>query len=98
MEINGYNNYFIYPDGRVSSKRFPNKFLKGGKAHGYPHVDVSKDGVKKTFQIHRLVATHYIPNPDNLPQVDHINRIRSDNRIENLRWVTRSENQQNPRS
>ena len=41
---------------------------------------------------HRLVALQYLPNPDNLEQVDHINRVRHDNRVENLRWVSRSQN------
>ena len=45
--------------------------------------------------IHRLVAEHYIPNPENKPQVDHINRIRNDNRAENLRWVNQAENNLN---
>ncbi len=45
--------------------------------------------------VHRLVTLHYIPNPDNKPCVDHINRIRTDNRIENLRWVNHIDNCQN---
>ena len=44
---------------------------------------------------HRLVAELYLPNPDNLPIVDHINRVRDDNRLENLRWVSIEENNQN---
>ena len=47
---------------------------------------------------HRILATQFIPNPDNLSEVDHINRIRTDNRIENLRWVNNSENQKNKTS
>ena len=49
----------------------------------------------KDFLKHRLIAEQFIPNPDNLPFIDHINRIRTDNRIENLRWISRSENNKN---
>lgn len=47
------------------------------------------------YPIHRLVAQAFIPNPKNKPQVDHINRNKIDNRVENLRWVTKSENARN---
>jgi len=50
---------------------------------------------KHVYKIHRLVAELFISNPDNKPQVDHINTIRSDNRMENLRWCTSKENQNN---
>ena len=50
---------------------------------------------KVTVDGHRLVAEKYLPNPNNYPQVDHINRVRHDNRVENLRWVTRQENCEN---
>ena len=46
---------------------------------------------KKHYSIHRLVAIAFIPNPDNLPEIDHINRNKTDNCIENLRWVSRAE-------
>lgn len=50
---------------------------------------------RKNLLVHRLIAETFVANPDNRPEVDHSNRDRSDNRMENLRWATRSENQRN---
>ena len=51
---------------------------------------------RKTLKVHRLVANAFIPNPDNKPQIDHINAVKSDNRVCNLRWCTSRENFHNP--
>lgn len=59
---------------------------------GYLSVSLNKNGVKRQYRVHRLVAQAFLPNPDNLPQVDHLNAKRTDNRVENLEWVTCSEN------
>lgn len=64
-------------------------------SNGYLAVNLSKDGIRKRFLVHRIVAQCFIPNPENKPCIDHINTNRLDNRIENLRWVTRIENQNN---
>ena len=97
MEIENYPNYLIYEDGRVWSKNYnktkKGKFLKctdDGKGYKRSRL-YNKNGSKCLF-VHRLIAQAFIPNPENKPFVDHINQVRDDNRVENLRWATVSEN------
>ena len=56
------------------------------KHSGY--VQVKLNG--KTYQYHRILVKHFIPNPDDLPEIDHIDRNKVNNSLENLRWVSRS--------
>ena len=93
MEIIGFPDYLIYPDGLVYSKKGKGRFMKPRKhSAGYDRVQLRNGKVKQEYYIHRLVAEHYIPNPENKKEVDHINYIRNDNRVENLQWVTSTEN------
>jgi len=91
MEIVGYENYLIYEDGKVQNKK-TKRYLSTCDNNGYLQVGLYQNGRHKNYKIHRLIAEHYIPNPDNKRFLDHINRDRKDNRIENLRWVDKSEN------
>ena len=95
MEIEGYENYLIYEDGKVQNKKTKRYLKQNTYRNGYLYVNLCNDGKLKKHSIHRLIGTYYIPNPENKKCIDHINRIRIDNRIENLRWATHSENQQN---
>ena len=61
----------------------------------YVYVSLCKNGVQKPYRVNILVANAFIPNPDNKPTCDHINRVRYDNRVENLRWATYSEQNKN---
>jgi hypothetical protein len=63
------------------------------KRDGYLVVNLSKNNYHKLYIIHRLVASSFIPNLENKKEVNHINGVREDNRLENLEWCTRSENQ-----
>lgn len=63
-------------------------------ARGYIRARLCKNNAYTNFSVHRLVAIAFIPNPENKPCVNHINGIKTDNRIENLEWVTLSENAQ----
>jgi len=95
MEVKEFPNYIIYDDGRLFNKKTKN-WLKGGvNSEGYVCLDLFHNGKRYGKKFHRLLAEHFIENPDNLKEVDHINRIRNDNRLINLRWVDHSENNQN---
>lgn len=79
---------------RVYEERILNpSFLQGRK--GYRKATIREDGKTYQIYIHRAVAFAFLDNPDNLPEVDHINGIEIDNSVFNLRWVSRSTNQRN---
>jgi hypothetical protein len=85
--------YEISSIGRVRSNSRKARILKpGSNKQGYRQVSLGKDWKFNTFRINRLVAIAFIPNPDNKPQVNHINGIKWDDRVENLEWVTAKEN------
>ena len=94
-DIKGYEGkYQISSHGRVRSlKNSKERILKPHKdTSGYKQVDLLKDGKRKTCSVHRLVANHFIPNPNNLPQVNHKDENKLNNNIENLEWCTQKYN------
>ena len=95
-DIKGLNNYFVSNLGRVKFGDFIKSQNK--TKTGYLRVYIGVNGKRKIFRVHRLVAEAFIPNPENKPCVDHINCVRDDNRLCNLRWVTHKENNNNPLS
>ena len=96
VNIKGYNgeykisnlgrilSYKQYKEGRIL-KTTPNK-------KGYPKVSLIKDGSSRYFEVHRLVAMYFVPNPRHLKYVNHKDGIKTNNESSNLEWCTQSQN------
>lgn len=91
--IEGYEGiYEVSDQGRVKNIKY-NRFMTAVKVtHGYLAYNLSKQGKTHSLLAHRLVAKAFIPNPDNKPQVNHIDGVKSHNFVTNLEWTTSSEN------
>lgn len=86
-DIKGYEGLYQVSNMGVIRSLYTGKILKAKKeTNGYMRVKLYKDGKGKSHTVHRIVAEHFIPNPYNLPQVNHKNEIKTDNRVENLEW------------
>lgn len=109
-EIEGYEGFYQISNlGRVKSI---DRFVKGqiglrkakgdlkiptlGK-RGYYEIGLNKNSSRKTVKIHRLIALHFIPNPENKPHINHIDGNKLNNKINNLEWCTHAENMRHAR-
>lgn len=93
--IKNFPNYEVGEDGNIrniKTKRIMKPYLQKGY---YRITLMVEKKVKKSAAVHRLLALEFIPNPDNKPIIDHINRDKTDNRLCNLRWSTYKDNSNN---
>ena len=96
--VKGYEGkYMVSNMGRVKSLNYKRtgkeEILKASdNSYGYLYVNLCKDGKGKWYRINRLVAQAFLENPQNLPEVNHKNEDKTDNRVENLEWCTKQYN------
>tara|TARA_R110001606_G_scaffold179322_1_gene326044 strand:+ start:156 stop:626 length:471 start_codon:yes stop_codon:yes gene_type:complete len=94
--IKGYEGlYKINREGEIWSSKTNIIIKQWKRKDGYWQPKLWKEGKCYPLKLHRLLAIQYIPNLENKPVIDHINRIKDDNRLENLRWATSLENNNN---
>lgn len=108
VDIEGYEGYYQASNmGRIKSfgrtvifgdrtRHTKDRILKPSKRlDGYMVINLLLDGKREVFNVHRLIASIFIPNPENKCDVDHKDGDKSNNKVENLRWTTRKENLDN---
>ena len=91
--VPGYNDrYLVSNRGRIISLNSGSEMAQYVQKNGYAAVKLRTHNVKRTFLVHRLVASAFVPNPNGLAEVNHIDGDKLNNSAENLEWVTHSQN------
>ena len=97
LDFLGFPNYSVTDDGRVFSLNYNREGYKREMKpqkdiNGYNRMELSIEGKRKKFKVHRLVSLAFIPNPDNLPEVNHKDECKTNNNVSNLEWCSKSYN------
>ena len=91
-QLEDYPNYFVSNTGKIRNVKTGRELSQYLMPNGYLSLHLHKNNKEKGFLVHRLVAETFIDNSNNCDTVDHLNGIKTDNRAENLQWLSRSDN------
>lgn len=93
-EIKNFPGYYVDRGGVIYSRKGEHlrELKQYPKTHGYLYVTLFRDGKRYYLRVHRLVAEAFIPNPDNLPEVNHKDENKTNNFASNLEWCTSHDN------
>ncbi len=91
-EIKNYENYIVSKDGRIYNKITSKKLKAFPDTRGYLQVKLYNNGKGVTKKVHRLVAETYLLNIENKPQINHIDGIKNNNKLDNLAWISCTDN------
>ena len=92
LPIENYDNYFVSNFGNIKNSK-TNRILKPSiHKKGYKLVVLCKNGIRKTFKVHRLVGKAFLENVDDKPMIDHIDNNPANNNVKNLRWCSQKDN------
>lgn len=92
-DIKGYEGYYrISNTGKIYSIKSNIMLKQSNSNKGYHSVKLQRNGIKKTYRVHRLVAMTFIPNPTGLLEVNHIDEDKSNNLVTNLEWMSHTDN------
>lgn len=97
MIITNWENYAVSNTGKVKNVKTGNELKQVENKQGYMTVGLCQNGKKACFRVHRLVALMFIENPENKPEVNHIDGNKHNNNVDNLEWNTRKENDSHAR-
>ncbi len=91
-QITGYENYEVSSWGQVRNVKTKRVLKLIVQESGYCYASLYERGLYRKVRVHKLVATAFLENPSGFPVVSHLNNCKTDNKVENLKWVTHSEN------